>query len=204
MADISDRPLRTRKRAATGRQPSEPPVHSSVAGLTGEAAAIAMIELMFFAYRDFTSDPDAILETYGFGRAHHRVLHFVDRNPGLRVADLLDILKIRKQSLARVLKQLVEDGFIERQAGAEDQRERLLFTTERGRDLAQELLRTQIARVGTALGAEGSDDFGLLCAFLLRMVGAGERDKVANLVARSHKAAAKRRDPPALPSKERP
>ena len=68
------------------------------------------MELLFFAYRDFTREPDAMLAEFGFGRAHHRVLHFVDRNPGLRVADLLDILKITKQSLARVLKQLVDDG----------------------------------------------------------------------------------------------
>ena len=73
---------------------------------------VACAELLFFAYRDFTGDPDAVLEEYGFGRAHHRVLHFVHRHPGLRVADLLDILKITKQSLARVLKQLIDKGFI--------------------------------------------------------------------------------------------
>ena len=76
-----------------------------------------LIELLFFAYRDFISDPDAILAKSNFGRAHHRVLHFVDRNPGLTVADLLDILKITKQSLARVLKELVDSGFIEQRTG---------------------------------------------------------------------------------------
>ena len=70
------------------------------------------MELLFFAYRDFTAEPDAALAEYGFGRAHHRVLHFVNRHPGLRVADLLDILKITKQSLARVLKQLIDKGCI--------------------------------------------------------------------------------------------
>ena len=70
----------------------------------------AIIELFFFAYRDFTSDPDQILADYGFGRAHHRVLHFVNRMPGLTVAELLDVLKITKQSLARVLKQLIDTG----------------------------------------------------------------------------------------------
>ena len=67
-----------------------------------------LIELLFFAYRDFVSDPDHVLEKFGFGRAHHRVLHFVNRNPGMKVADLLETLRITKQSLGRVLKQLVD------------------------------------------------------------------------------------------------
>src|SRR6266581_3689072 len=76
-----------------------------------------VIELLFFAYRDFVSDPDHVLEKFGFGRAHHRVLHFVNRNPGLKVADLLDILKITKQSLGRVLKQLVDEGYVLQKEG---------------------------------------------------------------------------------------
>ena len=71
-----------------------------------------LIELLFFAYRDFVGDPDEVLIKLGFGRAHHRVLHFVNRNPGMKVAELLDILKITKQSLGRVLKQLIDDGGI--------------------------------------------------------------------------------------------
>ena len=67
-----------------------------------------IIELLFFAYRDFVGDADHELEVFGFGRAHHRVLHFVHRYPGLKVADLLDVLRITKQSLGRVLKQLLE------------------------------------------------------------------------------------------------
>ena len=78
----------------------------------GERPEIRLIELLFFAYRDFVSDPDAVLVNYGFGRAHHRIVHFVNRHPGMRVADLLDILKITKQSLGRVLKQLIYTGFI--------------------------------------------------------------------------------------------
>ena len=91
---------------------------------------MAIIELLFFAYRDFTSEPDHLLEKDGFGRAHHRVVHFVHRNPGLRVADLLDILRITKQSLGRVLRQLVERGYIEQREGVNDRRERRLFTTD--------------------------------------------------------------------------
>src|SRR5437764_10674558 len=79
-----------------------------------------VIELLFFAYRDFISDPDHVLEKFGFGRAHHRVLHFVNRNPGMKVAELLDILKITKQSLGRVLEQLVDEGYVVQKAGAHD------------------------------------------------------------------------------------
>src|SRR6476659_11148291 len=88
-----------------------------------------IIELLFFAYRDFVADADHLLEAYGFGRAQHRFLHFVDRNPGLTVAELLDILKITKQSLGRVLKELVDQGFITQREGEEDRRQRLLATT---------------------------------------------------------------------------
>src|ERR1700685_381592 len=77
-----------------------------------------LIELLFFAYRDFVGDPDDVLATLGFGRAHHRVLHFINRNPGMKVADLLDVLKITKQSLGRVLKQLVDDGYVTQREGA--------------------------------------------------------------------------------------
>src|SRR5262249_42220475 len=122
MADITRTPARGRR--------SDPSSDGDGRGAEnagdGHADLIAHVELLFFAYRDFTGDPDAILAEYGFGRAPHRVLHFVNRNPGLRVANLLEILKITKQSLARVLKQLVGEGFITQKAGAEDRRERLL------------------------------------------------------------------------------
>src|SRR5208282_6113134 len=72
-----------------------------------------LIELFYFAYRDFVGDVDRLLEVYGFGRAHHRVLHFVSRHPGLTIAELLDILKITKQSLNRVLKELLDKGYVE-------------------------------------------------------------------------------------------
>ena len=83
------------------------------------------IELLFFAYRDFTAEPDAILTRYGFGRAHHRVVHFVGRRPHITVGELLTILKITKQSLNRVLGQLVRQGFIVQHHGSQDRRQRL-------------------------------------------------------------------------------
>src|SRR5437868_1201359 len=88
-----------------------------------------LIELLFFAYRDFVGDPDDVLAKLGFGRAHHRVLHFVNRNPGMKVAELLDILKITKQSLARVLRQLIQEGYILQREGAKDRRQRLFYVT---------------------------------------------------------------------------
>src|SRR3974390_2085729 len=114
-----------------------------------------IIELLFFAYRDFVGDADHELEAFGFGRAHHRVLHFVYRYPGLRVADLLDVLKITKQSLGRVLKQLVDKGYIVQRAGSVDRRERLLYPTASGRALAKRLAAPQLVRLAEALKAAG-------------------------------------------------
>src|SRR2546423_6580965 len=104
---------------------------------------ITFVELLFFAYRDFTREADAALAEYGMGRAHHRVLHFVNRHPGLRVADLLEILKITKQSLARVLKQLVDQGWIVQKAGESDRRQRRLHASEKRALLARRLHHPQ-------------------------------------------------------------
>src|SRR5947209_3231301 len=114
-----------------------------------------VIELLFFAYRDFVSDPDEVLAKLAFGRAHHRVLHFVNRNPGMKVADLLDILKITKQSLGRVLKQLVDQGYIEQREGERDRRQRLLYVTPKGAELALRLAHLQTTRIARALGEIG-------------------------------------------------
>ncbi len=139
------------------------------------------IELLFFAYRDFVSDPDEILKEYGFGRAHHRVIHFVNRKPGMRVADLLDILKITKQSLARVLRQLVETGFIEQMTGPQDRRQRLLYTTESGRQLAERLAAPQRRRVERALDSLGDDHREMARIFLYSMIDENERARVARI-----------------------
>ena len=104
---------------------------------------LELIELLFFAYRDFVGEADHILEAIGYGRAHHRVVYFVMRNPGLRVSDLLEILQITKQSLGRVLKQLVDDGYIEQRPGPVDRRERLLYASEKGERLANDLSARQ-------------------------------------------------------------
>src|SRR6201996_8561921 len=98
-----------------------------------------LIELLFFAYRDFVGDPDEVLARLGFGRAHHRVLHFVNRNPGMKVADLLETLRITKQSLGRVLRELVDEGYVLQKEGPDDRRHRLLYVTAKGEALALKL-----------------------------------------------------------------
>ncbi len=113
------------------------------------------IELLFYAYRDFTTEPDAILARYRFGRAHHRVIYFVGRNPGITVGELLVILRITKQSLSRVLGQLVRDGFIDPRQGARDRRQRLLHLTEEGIELERRLTATQRERIARAYREAG-------------------------------------------------
>lgn len=143
------------------------------------APLFELIELFFFAYRDFVSEPDRVLERDGFGRAHHRVMHFVNRQPGLTVAELLDILKITKQSLNRVLKELIEAGHVEQRAGTEDRRQRLLYATANGKALALELAALQDRRVRAALNAIPPEAAPHIAEFLRAMIDAGERRRVA-------------------------
>ena len=147
-----------------------------------ERPAYDLIELFFFAYRDFVSDPDRILDEYGFGRAHHRVLHFVDRNPGLTIAELLDILRITKQSLNRVLKELLETDFIESRMGTSDRRQRLLFATAKGHDLAIKLARLQTRRIMRALAELDPEGKEAVSRYLLRLIDPDDRDHLARLV----------------------
>lgn len=141
----------------------------------------ALIELFFFAYRDFTGDADLLLEEYAFGRAHHRVLHFVHRNEGLAVAEVLEILRITKQSLGRVLRDLIDKGFIEQREGAQDRRQRLLFLTSTGQDLALKLSQLQSKRIDKAL-TEAHLDETTVKQFLYNMINKEEREMVVNLL----------------------
>lgn len=143
-----------------------------------EGIDFTIIELFFFAYRDFTSDPDQILTEYGFGRAHHRVLHFVNRTPGLTVAELLDVLKITKQSLARVLKQLIDAGHIVQVQGPRDRRQRELYPTAKGRTLSLALARPQSRRIHDALEGAGPDDRAVVERFLKGMVNPELRPQI--------------------------
>jgi DNA-binding MarR family transcriptional regulator len=179
MTDINQRalysPADAGSAAARIHNGSEP-------GSDTDPAMLDIAELLFFAYRDFICEPDTILCEFGFGRAHHRVLHFVNRHPGMRVADLLVILKITKQSLGRVLKQLVDEGFIAQKAGQSDRRERLLYPTQRGKELAERLARPQLERIAHSLAKGGPDAEKQVREFLYRMVSDSDRPTVAGLL----------------------
>jgi DNA-binding MarR family transcriptional regulator len=178
MADISISTANT-PRAASSAEPAVP----------GEPY-FDLIELLFFAYRDFVGDPDEVLAKLGFGRAHHRVLHFVNRNPGMKVADLLDILKITKQSLGRVLKQLIDEGYVVQKAGANDRRQRLLYVSPAGEGLALKLAGLQTERIARVLAEQGLGAREAVRRFLAGMIDAEDRDRVLRMIARSDSLAA--------------
>ena len=146
------------------------------------------IELMFFAYRDFIADPDAILAAHDFGRAHHRVLHFVAGSPGISIADLLEILRVTKQSLARVLRELIDANYIEQRIGTNDRRKRLLFLTSKGSALHEKLLEPQEARFEAVLEGIGPDAFAQWKKTMRLMINRQDRENVDNLITSSRAA----------------
>jgi DNA-binding MarR family transcriptional regulator len=148
-----------------------------------------LIELLFFAYRDFVADPDQVLGKLGFGRAHHRVLHFVNRNPAIKVANLLDILKITKQSLGRVLKQLIDEGYIVQKEGESDRRHRLLYATPKGEALALKLAGLQTKRILRALESLPPGSHETARRFLIAMLEAEGRDDVLRLIGHADRSA---------------
>ena len=154
------------------------PAHGSRA----ETLRWDFIELLFFAYRDFVGDADNVLEEFGFGRAHHRVMHFVHRYPGLKVADLLDVLRITKQSLGRVLKQLLDEGYIVQKAGDNDRRQRLLFATAKGEALVAKLAGLQTDRISRALRDIGPSGAETVRQFLRAMIDRDDPDKVLEAI----------------------
>lgn len=177
MADINFSSLSDRSAAGDSGQKARPP-----------EPIWDIIELLFFAYRDFVSDPDDVLAKFNFGRAHHRVLHFVNRHPGMKVADLLDVLKITKQSLGRVLKQLVDEGYVIQKEGENDRRQRLLFVTAKGEQLVMKLAGLQTERIARALAEIGPNAHEAARRFLVAMIDADGRDGVQKLIARADRA----------------
>ena len=141
-----------------------------------------IIELLFFAYRDFVGDADHELEAFGFGRAHHRVMHFVHRYPGLKVADLLDVLRITKQSLGRVLKQLLDEAYIVQKTGNNDRRQRLLYATAKGEALVAKLAGMQTKRIDRALDEIGPAGAETVRRFLRAMIDRDDPDKVLETI----------------------
>src|SRR6478735_6526798 len=141
-----------------------------------------IIELLFFAYRDFVGDADHELEAFGCGRAHHRVLHFGHRYPGREVADLLDVLRITKQSLGRVLKQLLDEGYIVQKTGNNDRRQRLLYATPKGEALVGKLAGLQTDRINRAIGAIDPAGQEAVRQFLRAMIDRDDPDKVLEAI----------------------
>jgi DNA-binding MarR family transcriptional regulator len=138
-----------------------PPAGRNLLFLREEELRLAQ-DLLFFGYRDFTAGADAILAELGFGRAHHRVLHFVGRRPGITVGELLGILGITKQSLGRVLTPLVEEGYVAQTHGRTDRRQRLLTLAERGAALERRLYERQreaVIRAYREAGPEAVEGF---------------------------------------------
>jgi DNA-binding MarR family transcriptional regulator len=176
MADIG---IASTSRSTTAAMEASPPL---------DEPYFDLIELLFFAYRDFVGDPDEVFAKFGFGRAHHRVLHFVNRNPGMKVAELLDILKITKQSLGRVLKQLIDEGYVVQKEGANDRRQRLLYVSPAGEALAMKLAGLQTARIAGVLAELGPGAREAARRFLAGMIDAKDRDHVLRLIAHADRA----------------
>jgi DNA-binding MarR family transcriptional regulator len=144
----------TESRHPPALQPATQPAGAGLLFLREEEIRLAQ-DLLFFAYRDFTNAADVILKELDLGRAHHRALHFIGRNPGITVSDLLGILRITKQSLARVLSVLVEHGYVSQCPGSADRRQRLLTLTPAGQALERRLFERQKERLTAAYREAG-------------------------------------------------
>ena len=144
------------------------------------------VELMFFVYRDFISDPDKLLAEHGFGRAHHRVLHFIGRQPGLSVAELLDILAITKQSLARVLRDLLQAGYVQQTMGQHDRRKRLLTLSPKGHRLHAQLLAPQQKRFLRAIAKSERGTVEAWRNFMLQLVNPDNQANILRHIEQNH------------------
>lgn len=166
--------LKTRSRTVTTLKVAEPRVDVEVT----EAEMRQAQDLLFFAYRDFTTVADRVLDDLELGRAHHRALHYIGRNPGITVSGLLAILRITKQSLARVLNALVDQGYVEQAPGYEDRRQRLLTLTEKGQALERRLFESQRAKLAAAYRAAGPRAVEGFRSVMRAMMDKGARDYV--------------------------
>jgi DNA-binding MarR family transcriptional regulator len=152
----------------------EPPSDTLALDLS-ERALRRAIELLFFAYRDFTGEADVLLARYGFGRAHHRVIYFVGRYPGMSVSELLTILKITKQSLSPVLSQLIGDGFVVQRPDSADRRRRRLHLTPEAEALEQQLTARQSRLIAAAFDTAGAEAARGFTAVLLAIINKEDR-----------------------------
>ena len=137
-----------------------------------------VLELLFFAYRDFTGEADAILAEFGFGRAHHRAIYFIGRNPAISVSDLLGILKITKQSLSRALTQLIDEAYVRQETDSTDRRRRLLHLSDKGVALEQQLTARQCRRVIGAYETAGVNCVSGFRTILRAIIDPDDRHRV--------------------------
>lgn len=140
------------------------------------------IELLFFGYRDFVGEADERLRAIGFGRAHHRALHFIGRHPGMNVGGLLAILRITKQSLSRVLRELVDHGYVAQTQSTLDRRQRLLELTEKGRTLEAELFAIQRSRIAKAFREAGPEAVSGFRQVLAGLIDDADREAVLKTI----------------------
>lgn len=138
------------------------------------------VELMFFAYRDFVADPDLLLNERNLGRAHHRALHFIGRNPGMSVTELLDILGITKQSLSRVLRELLTEGYVTQTISKNDRRKRLLMLSDEGRDFLDNLIAPQHQRFKKAIMETDNETLAAWHNFMLHLLNSDNRKSVSD------------------------
>lgn len=152
--------------------------------LDDEQLFLKSTELLYFAYRDFITWPDEVLEKYGFGRAHHRVMFFVSQNPGMTVAELLKVLNITKQSLSRVLGALIEKGYVVQEIGENDRRKRLLNLTALGKDLLDEVSVHQKEHMINACKSAGVEATAGFWKVLMALINENNRGEILNLIFR--------------------
>ena len=139
-----------------------------------------IIELVFFSYRDFTAGPDQILEKLNFGRAHHRVIYFVGKKDKITIKELLGVLKITKQSLSRVLNQLVKEGFILVSTGLDKRTKNLSLTTS-GLNLENELSTIQIKKIKKVINNFNKEDIDGFKKILYEMIEIDNKKTFQNL-----------------------
>ncbi len=179
--------VKEKAQAKTARQNGKktpiPPSQLNVAALNDEQALLtSAVELLFFAYRDFIADPDTILKPQNLGRAHHRALHFIGRMPGISVTELLGVLGVTKQSLGRILHELIEDGHVVQSICTDDRRRRLLTLTRKGNRLLSALLTPQHERFTHALNMSDAKTFEAWKIFTSHLINPEYRDKILDRV----------------------
>ena len=150
-------------------------INASKEPKSGQQDLREAMELLYFAYRAFTGEGDQLLFTDGFGRAHHRVLYFVGRAPGMTVGTLLQTLQISKQALAPVLRQLIDKGLVQQRRGESDKRERCLSLSPQGQELEQAIAQRQMAYLQQSFAAAGPEAVAGFRKVILGLVEPEER-----------------------------